>query len=84
LLKVDNLRFINLCQSPEVIIDAYKRFNGYCCQLHNWIGDGEPSEKWADNYPKDAHIVLLDFVTEKQEAINKARQFKLVAEARNK
>lgn len=83
LLKIKKLRLINLVQPPDITFEAYKRFAPYCCQYHDWVGYGEPSIDWVDNYPKESHLIISCYAANKEEAITKVKLLKSIVKERN-
>lgn len=69
--QVEGLRLVNFVQPKPVIQEAYRRFAGRAVQMHSWCGDGEPSAQWADNYPREAHVVLNVGASTREQALER-------------
>lgn len=57
LLKVPDLRVLNICQPPAEARAAYEFFAPHVAQMHSWFGDG-PAWTWPAQYPDGARVVM--------------------------
>ena len=67
--KITGLKMLNICQPPEVSLKAYEYFADTTAMMYGWCGDGAPSVEWANNYPKDAHVVISCAAQTRDEAV---------------
>ena len=57
LLRVPNLRLLNLVQEEDVLRDAYKFFATKTTQMHSWPGTGD-AWTFPEMYPADSRVVI--------------------------
>ncbi len=76
LLKIPNLRMLNLVQEPEVIDAAHKFFAPHCGQMHDcWQGDVGP-EKMLARFPEGTRCVIRVPADSKEQAIDYAARMR--------
>jgi len=76
LLKIPNLRMLNLVQGPAVIDEAHKYFAQHCGQMHDcWQGNVGPEAMLA-RYPKGARCVVRVPAESKEQAIDYAARMR--------
>lgn len=75
LLRVPNLRLVNLVQPEPVLLEAYRFFAPHACQMHCWGGAGDPIE-WAAARPADERIVVEYRATDCVEALDAVARFR--------
>lgn len=84
LLKIRDLRILNLIQPMEILKNAYIFFETRYPQMHGHGGDGIPETEWLAEYARNAHMAFRCCASDRKEAKEKLKELRELEELRSK
>lgn len=75
LLKIPNLRVLNICQPEETTKESWAYFADHVVQMPAWCGEGDPWT-WPLQHPPNARMIIETTASSKEQALELSAQMR--------